>query len=239
MTYIEEYLPRISDFNCYGRLSYEAILQILETAGSHHSDTVGDFVIESSQGGIAWILAEWKVQILHHTDSKEKLQIATWVRGKAPTSAVYRDFIITDRNGSEVIRAEAKFALFDLNTQRLTRISEDLFASYKPDEKMVFEKAPRLRAPLKFTSEKELKLRRSDIDFNGHVHNTRYIVFALDALPEDVYAKDDFSEIQIVYSKPVNEQDQVITKYTRTEDGHFVGIYADDVLCALIVVKER
>ena len=49
---------------------------------------------------------------------------------KAPASAVYRDFLLTDETGAEVIRAEAKFALFDLATSRLTRISEELLGSY-------------------------------------------------------------------------------------------------------------
>ena len=129
MYYKEIYQPRISDYDRNGKLYYESILQILETAGSHHSDTVGDSVIEGSQSGIAWILTEWRVQVLRRTDSKEKLQITTWVRGKAPASAVYRDFLLTDENGTEVIRAEAKFALFDLTTSRLTRISEELFGS--------------------------------------------------------------------------------------------------------------
>ena len=100
MYYKEIYQPRISDYDRNGKLSYEAILQILETAGSHHSDTVGDSVIEGSQSGIAWILTEWRVQVLRRTDSKEKLQITTWVRGKAPASAVNRDFLLTDETGT-------------------------------------------------------------------------------------------------------------------------------------------
>lgn len=194
MYYKEIYQPRISDYDRNGKLYYESILQILETAGSHHSDTVGDSVIEGSQSGIAWILTEWRVQVLRRTDSKEKLQITTWVRGKAPASAVYRDFLLTDENGTEVIRAEAKFALFDLATSRLTRISEELFGSYQPEDKTVFEDVQRLRAPSEYTSETELKLRRSDIDFNGHVHNTRYVDLAMEALPNEIFASDDFTE---------------------------------------------
>lgn len=124
MYYKEIYQPRISDYDRNGKLSYEAILQILETAGSHHSDTVGDSVIEGTQSGISWILTEWRVQIKRRTDSKEELHITTWVRGKAPASTVFRDFILTDGNGDEVIRAEAKFALLDLANSKLTRISE-------------------------------------------------------------------------------------------------------------------
>lgn len=237
MYYKEIYQPRISDYDRNGKLYYESILQILETAGSHHSDTVGDYVIEGSQCGIAWILTEWRVQILRRTDSKEKLQITTWVRGKAPASAVYRDFLLTDETGAEVIRAEAKFALFDLATSRLTRISEELLGSYQPEDKTVFEDAQRLRAPSEYVSETEMKLRRSDIDFNGHVHNTRYVDLAMEALPNEIFAGDDFKDIHILYAKPVMERAVVKAHYVFKDFAHLVAVYADDVYCALIEFK--
>ena len=237
MYYKEIYQPRISDYDRNGKLYYESILQILETAGSHHSDTVGDSVIEGSQSGIAWILTEWRVQILRRTDSKEKLQITTWVRGKAPASAVYRDFLLTDENGTEVIRAEAKFALFDLTTSRLTRISEELFGSYQPEDKTVFEDAQRLCAPSEYTSETELKLRRSDIDFNGHVHNTRYVDLAMEALPNEIFVSDDFTDIHVLYAKPVMERAVVKANYVFKDSAYLVAVYADDIYCALVEFK--
>ena len=237
MYYKEIYQPRISDYDRNGKLYYESILQILETAGSHHSDTVGDSVIEGSQSGIAWILTEWRVQVLRRTDSKEKLQITTWVRGKAPASAVYRDFLLTDENGTEVIRAEAKFALFDLTTSRLTRISEELFGSYQPEDKTVFEDVQRLRAPSEYTSETELKLRRSDIDFNGHVHNTRYVDLAMEALPNEIFVSDDFTDIHVLYAKPVMERAVVKANYVFKDSAYLVAVYADDVYCAMIEFK--
>lgn len=237
MYYKEIYQPRISDYDRNGKLYYESILQILETAGSHHSDTVGDSVIEGSQSGIAWILTEWRVQVLRRTDSKEKLQITTWVRGKAPASAVYRDFLLTDETGAEVIRDEAKFALFDLTTSRLTRISEELFGSYQPEDKTVFEDAQRLRAPSEYTSETELKLRRSDIDFNGHVHNTRYVDLAMEALPNDIFANDDFTELHILYYKHVLERSAVKAQYHFDGSSHLVTVYADNACCSLVKFK--
>ena len=233
MYYKVIYQPRISDYDRNGKLYYESILQILETAGSHHSDTVGDSVIEGSQSGIAWILTEWRVQVLRRTDSKDKLQITTWVRGKAPASAVYRGFLLTDETGTKVIRAEAKFALLDLATSRLTRISEELLGSYQPEDKTVFEDAQRLRAPSEYTSETELRLRRSDIDFNGHVHNTRYVDLAMEALPNEIFASDDFTELHILYYKPVLEHSAVKAQYHFDGSSHLVTVYADNACCSL------
>lgn len=234
MLYKETYQPRVSDYDRDGKMSYEAILQILETAGSHHSDRAGDNVIDGSQNGVAWILTDWRVRIIRRTDSKEELHITTWVRGKAPASTVFRDFILTDDNGNEVIRAEAKFALLDLAVGKLTRISEELFASYQPEDKSVFDTAaPRLRAPAEYGFEQTIILRRSDIDFNSHVHNTRYVDFALEALPSSIYAKNNICEFRIVYMKPIKEDSAVTVKRFGDEKRYLICFYSDDVFCTL------
>ena len=237
MFYKEICKPRPSDYNRNGKLSYEAILQILENAAGNHSANMGDSIAEANKNGIAWILSEWRVQIVRRPENGESLNITTWVRGKAPASAVYRDFLLTDENGNEVIRAEAKFALFDLTTSRLTRVSEELFGSYQPEDKTVFEDAQRLRAPSEYTSETDLKLRRSDIDFNGHVHNTRYVDLATEALPNEFFASDDFSELHILYFKTVMEHSAVKAQYHFDGSSHLVTVYADNVCCALVKLK--
>ena len=237
MFYKEICKPRPSDYNRNGKLSYEAILQILENVAGNHSANSGDSIADANKSGIAWILTEWRVQIVHRPENGESLSITTWVRGKAPAIAVYRDFILTDENGTEVIRAEAKFALFDLATSKLTRISAELLGSYQPENKTVFEDAQRLRTPSEFTSETELKLRRSDIDFNGHVHNTRYVDLAMEAIPKELYSDDRFTEFHIMYHKPVLEDSVVKAQYHTDGLSHLVTIYADNARCALVELK--
>ncbi len=237
MFYKEICKPRPSDYNRNGKLSYEAILQILENVAGNHSANMGDSIADANKNGIAWILTEWRVQIIHRPENGESLNITTWVRGKAPAIAVYRDFILTDENGTEVIRAEAKFALFDLATSKLTRISEELLGSYQPESKTVFEDSQRLRAPSEYTSETEVKLRRSDIDFNGHVHNTRYVDLAMEAIPKELYSDDRFTEFHIMYHKPVLEDSVVKAQYHFDGSSHLVTIYADNARCALVKLK--
>lgn len=237
MFYKEICKPRPSDYNRNGKLSYEAILQILENVAGNHSANSGDSIADANKNGIAWILTEWRVQIVHRPENGESLNITTWVRGKAPAIAVYRDFLLTDENGTEVIRAEAKFALFDLSTSKLTRISEELLGSYQPEDKTVFEDSQRLRAPSEFTSETEVKLRRRDIDFNGHVHNTRYVDLAMEAIPKELYSDDRFTEFHIMYHKPVLEDSVVKAQYHFDGSSHLVTIYADNARCALVKLK--
>ena len=237
MFFKEVYQPRISDYDRSGKLSYEAILQVLENVASNHSASAGDSVADANKSGIAWVLTEWRVKILRRPENEEALDITTWVRGKAPASIVYRDFILNNKDGVEIIRAEAKFALLDLTTSRLTRINEELFDAYCPEEQTVFENISRLRAPSEYTAECELALRRSDIDFNGHVHNTKYVDFALQALPQNIFDADSITDIQVVYTKPVKYSDNVRLKYLETEEGHIVSVTVDGSTYAVIKMK--
>ena len=109
--------------------------------------------------------------------------------------------------------------MFDLRAQKIIRIDQPRFRSYQPEARGVFASAaPRLRAPAAFDGEKTLPLRRSDIDFNGHVHNTKYLDFALEALPDSV-PRDAFTGIRMIYPKAVKDANSVTLKYTLTDTG--------------------
>lgn len=234
MFYSEIYQPGVADFDRGGKLDYETILRILENTASRHSDNSGDDVIESSRRGITWVLTDWRVQIVHRPDSKAPLRVTTWVRDSVPTGRIFRDYTLADEHGTELVRAESRLVLFDLRTQKIIRIDQPRFRSYQPEARGVFASAaPRLRAPADFDGEKTLPLRRSDMDFNGHVHNTKYLDFALEALPDTV-PRDAFTGIRMVYPKAVKDVEAITLKYNLSDGNPFVCVYSGDTLCTLI-----
>ena len=234
MIWQEETKLRLSDFDQYGHFRDEALLQMLESAGSHHSDYANDSVIAGSQTGIVWLLSEWRIKITRRPESTDTLHISTWARGKAPAAMIYRDFIVSDEQGQELIRAEATFVLLDTVNGRLTRITEELFRAYQPREQTVFDDKPgRLLAPEDPQAECRIALRRSDIDYNNHVHNTRYLDLAREALPEELLQKQ-FSGIRIVYSKAVTLKDEVTAQYTARDGVSTVAILANGTASAVV-----
>ncbi len=237
MFYKELYRPRMADYDRNGKLSYEAILHIFEGVGSHHSDIADDNIMDGSKEGLAWILADWRVEIINRPDNKDEMEITTWIRAQQPTFNVFREFTATDKHGRVMVKGEAKLVLLDVASGSLLRISDELFNAYGVEDKPVFD-APtgKLREAKIYTEEKRFKLRRSDIDFNGHVHNTKYLDYALEALPEEVYSKNSIKEFRIVYKKSVKEGAEVTLKYA-FDGTHKVGIYTEDGLCTLIEIK--
>lgn len=238
MFFKEEVRPRISDFDRSGSFTYEAILQILETTGCRHSDAVHDNVIAGSRSGAAWMLVEWRIRIHSLPASTDLLKITTWVHGKAPTATVHRDFTVTNARGEPLFEAEAVLVLVDTARGRMTRISEELFASYGPEDKRVFPDTPgRLRAPETALYTRPITMRHSDIDFNGHVHNARYVDFALEALPPEARTPGRFSQIRIACSRAVKESDEAAANYCFLNNAHVVTVTGNNAPCTVIELK--
>lgn len=236
MIHQETYEPRISDYNENGVLSLEAILDIAENAGNHHAAKVNDDVIAGSQRGIAWVLAEWNVCIRHRPRHGERLHIKTWVRAELSATTTSRDIVMSNDAGEECILLCAKFVLFDMQTRRPTRITPEIFAAYQPEEAvgMDFGNA-RLREPSDYESETVLTLRRTDADFNGHVHNARYISLALESLPSGTYKSDRFASFRIVYRLPLTAG-ETVTLRCHAEGGNCVtGFYRQDGMLSTII----
>lgn len=227
--------PRISDFDRNGCISYEALLHILEDVGCQHSEALNDNVVERSRSGTAWVLVSWRLQFARRPESGDLLHVTTWTRARLSTGALFRDFLVTDGAGQELLRAESRLALLDLAAGQVVRVSEEMFVAYATEEKLLFDtRTPRLRAAKEYEAERAIPLRRSDIDFNGHVHNTRYLEFALEAVPEKIYRQADFRELHIFYRRPLREGDEVWVR-CHTEAGVCqAAIYSGEAVCTIV-----
>ena len=232
MFFTDFYEPRISDYNSAGRLNFEAMLQIIENTASHHTLAAHDKLVD---GDIAWVLADWRVVIQERPTEGQKLHVRTWVRGKARTAAMPRDFFVTGEDGREFFRANARFALVDRKTKRLLRITEEMLEAYGPESELAFNsEAPRLKIPEEFEFSRPLILRRSDMDYNGHVHNTRYITLAQEALPEEAYNADDFLSFRVICSSSVEAGTHPEIRRTVLENGWLFTIWVDGRACTII-----
>ena len=225
------YEPRFYDYNSSGFLSLEVMLQMLENTALHHTLIAHDtFVSEDA----AWVLADWRVEIRNRPKEGQKLHVRTWIQGGSRAAST-RNFLVTDDSGNEFFRACGRYALINRKTMRILRIPEELTAAYEPEEETLFPSdAPRLRAPEKVDFVQPIILRRGDIDYNGHVHNTRYIEFALEVLPEDVYRADAFSAFRIIYTSPVEAGTQPEIRRTATDNGWLFSICVGDRVCTVI-----
>jgi len=229
MVFSTEFSPLLEEFDKNERLTMAAILKYFENAGSRHSDAAGDSAIKVSETlGVAWVLTDWKVCVSEFPRYGQKIKVETWSEGLTSPFGTSRNYYLY-ADGALAVEGTSKWVRFDLKAGRPMKVEADLLDRYGPEPgKQVFggEKLAKISLPETFASETKIALRRSDFDFNQHVHNLNYYDFALEALPQDALKTAVFKNARISYKTALKEGDGAVAKYASADGKHVVAIYA-------------
>ena len=239
MIFSKKYSPRIGDFDEDGSLSLRSVLELLEQIGFYHSEAVKDRLMAVQDVEIAWVLAEWSVKLLVPIRPDQVLTFNTWVTGKPSASSTMREMEVLDEGGAPVIQALSRFALFNVETGRLTRITPELFANYEP-EPAAKNQFPvgRLREKEVYDRQTQLIVRKGDIDFNGHVHNSVYMDYGTELLETP---GDRIAWFRVGYKTPVKAGETLTLRHAREEGVEQIELFHSDGSLATIIsvgVKE-
>ena len=208
-----------------------AILQYFENAGSRHSDSAGDSAIKVSETlGVAWVLTDWKICVSEFPRYGQKIKVETWSEGLTSPFGTSRNFYLY-ADGALAVEGTSKWVRLDLKTGRPMKVEADLLDRYGPEPgKKVFggEKLEKISLPEAFEAEKKIQLRRSDFDFNDHVHNLNYYDFALEVLPSgtDGSPESAAKNLRVSYKTALKQGDEAVAKFARDGDKNVVGIYS-------------
>ena len=234
------YKPIIEDYDNQGNYKTSTILKAFGNSGSAHSDASGDNVIQGSNSGKAWVLLDWKIEVLEAPKMNEELRVETWIEPLKSPFGTIRSFLgyVGDKLCAKGI---TKWVLLDVTTGRPSKIEADLIERYTVNEGSAFEgsKIEKIAEPENYTSETEILVRRADIDWNNHVHNLTYLDYALDCLPEDVYTNKNFKKVRITFKHEISGRKIIKGKYGETENASVVAIHNEKGdLCTLVEFKE-
>lgn len=235
MFFEHEVKPLSDTWGINGKITVNAILNLLDDIAMQHAEMTGDDVLERSKNAVNWIMTGWDIRIASLPKNNAKFNIKTWVNSNISISSSIREFLLTDATDEAYVKAQAYISIFDLNKNRPVRITDADLARYQPEPDTTIEDpVKKIAAPKSFLAEKVLTVRRNDIDFNGHVHNTTYLAFAMEVLPEALYKEQSFQAIRINFKKPLLLDDVATIKLSQTEQGYVVSIYHEEQLSCLV-----
>ena len=222
MIYSEPCNVRFSDFNRNGVLSYEGIFRAFESVAVHHSDAVDENMFDATREGRAWIITTWRIHVDRFPtyEEAETLTCETWTYAEKPRATSNRFYVIKDGTGNEISQGWAVFARLNIGPQKLLRFTPEILDRYQPELRRLFEgeRSVRLRPLPEYTDTLPLQVRRTDIDYNEHVHNISYMNYALEALTEEDFTTDAVRDIRIFFGAQVRYGDDVTLCWTRSAD---------------------
>lgn len=238
MRFEQEFFVGIKDVGKENEITNYAFLSFLEETASLHSSYCGYGMKEIKTKGKAWILMDWKLEILNRAKYRDIVKVKTWARPIERFNLyTYRDFEVY--LGEEKIAiASSKWVLFDINMQKIIKLSDEIFLPYEPEKVSVFKEKE--ISKLKEPENKELKMlykvKRSDIDVVKHMHNLNYLNLAYEVLPEDVYLKKEKNNVRIMYKNQIVLENNVNCYYTKQDDKDIITLKNEDntILHAII-----
>lgn len=215
--------------DCYDNFSVVSILNFFQDIASKHVEKWECGFDDLIRKGYLWVLVRTKFDILKNPNSKDNLiTVETWERDRSRADFT-RDYIIYSENGEKLIIGTSKWCLLDMNTRRVlpTKLIQETLTykekyNYQNEiKKLVF---PNIEASENF----EEKVTFTKVDHNGHMNNTHYAEFILDAIR--LKKNEVIKSFQIDYLKEAFLDDIIGLKTERTEDEVFIEGYRNNDL---------
>ena len=223
-----DYFPLFNDFENNGNIKIEKVLEFFENSGGIHSDLVGNSISKMLENGKSWVLNEWNIEILKYPKNGEsKFEVKTWILPQQSPLYSIREYELCAQN-EVYIKGSSKWILFDLVSQKICKIDKSLIDMYEPESVDTKFEAKKIEIPQNFDTKTAINVRKSDIDINNHVHNTLYLHFAYEVLPDEIYKNMNFSKIRISYKNSIKFGEKIICKYAKAINSHIVAIYDDN-----------
>ena len=178
-----DYRLRWLDFDRYGRMRPETILDIFQDVATVQAEGMGIGRDDMLKHGVFWAIVRMKYEIVREPEHFQVVTARTWPH-TMKTFSFMRDFELRDEAGDLLVKASSEWVLMDLQTRKFTNVKSiydgptDFVADRSFEGKL--RKAPTFdegNQPLY-----EVVPVYSDIDLNGHVNNARYTNFIVDAL---------------------------------------------------------
>ncbi len=241
MIYKQTHTIGIEEINSQCEATNRALLVAMENIACAYSANIGYGARDIKTKKRAWILLQWKMQVLKRPFYNEKVEIITWSRNIDKLFA-YRDYEIRYENGELLAIGTSKWLLMDTERKRPVRITEDVMKLYESEDKSVFEKnEDKIQYDenrLKTVKCQPYTLLRRDFDMHGHMHNINYLDMVYEILPQDVYDTVDFNTVHIEYKKQILPNTMVYCKYYKEGCTHYVVAESDEGIHSIIVLTE-
>ncbi|MDD4844729.1 MAG: thioesterase [Anaerotignum sp.] len=207
---------KISYFQVDGNrlITPAALLSDLQEAAINHSDFLGYPVEYLAEKQTGWAVINWHLEVERMPKLGETITVQTWCE-KCRRMQAIRCFYVFDEKNELMIKGISRWIYMDLEKRKPTNISDDMALRYHsgqesaiPGEKFFMPKEGEGEA----ASIRPLKISRRDTDSNGHANNVKYLEWAMDDVPDEIYDKMQLADVRIVYRKECMRGDEVIMK---------------------------
>jgi len=221
----KNYRVDLRDVDFQKQLKLSTLFSYFQDGASLASDNLG-FGIQTLEQkfGVAWILMRIRVDISRIPMWDEEITIETWpLQPKKLEFA--RDFLVRDQEGNVMVRAVSTWVIMDLQQRKLKRTS---FINFTSPE-VITERAINCQlGKLKHSGSLEVSYKKvigySDIDFNGHLNNSKYVDFIMDCFDLKEHEQYGVDTLEVDFTNEAIAGESVVLYSGADSDSNQVNI---------------
>ena len=227
MKFTQHYTIKWHDTDANRQVRPSALVTYLQETANEHLIHIGVSLDElRDRYALAFILGSISVLSYEPLFSGDNIEVETWTCGEKGFRHG-RCFRVL-REGKTVAAATSQWALIKLENGSLVKV-EDMPYRIEPEESITLPDLPaRLRMPpvaeMNFAGERRIVY--SDIDYNGHMNNTRYPDMLCDFIPE--MREGRMIGMVLSYRKEAVFAHTLRVFRQKNEDGYLVCIVDED-----------
>lgn len=211
---------RYSEISKEGTLALSSAINYMQDCSTFQSEALGMGVEYLKERRLVWLLNSWQIEIGRLPALAEDITIGTWAYGFHSMYG-YRNFVIDDRAGNHLLRANSVWIFYDLEKKRPVRVTEEEVRGYGGEPKLDMDYAERkIAVPEAGILGEAFPVRKYQIDTNGHVNNGQYVRMAQEYIPEDFKT----ARLRVEYRRSAVYGDVIYPLTAGNENGYVISL---------------
>lgn len=211
----EEFQVSVHDCSPKGMRTY-AILRHIQDIADRHASLLGISVKNVVRMGYYWVIVNVRLELVEPMPFETPIKFCTWPLGASHLLAHRAYEGRHARGGHLLFAATTDFILLEQNTKRPVNLSETPFSIPFLDRPCHVGKPVRQKPLPRYMPLDSVNVRYSSIDVNGHVNNTEYVRWGMDALRTCPDFHHRANQIEVTFSSEVYENERLNIMYTPT-----------------------
>jgi medium-chain acyl-[acyl-carrier-protein] hydrolase len=204
-----------------GNLRIVTLMNILQNSAQEHIHKVGYGVEELAKQSLGWMTTKYDVRVKRFPKANETITVTTWISGLKELSAI-REFLIKDSKGQTLVEVVSKWALIDLTRKKPVSLPK-----FKIWEKSLFKTNFAQSALKTIDFSETFPVSFDFIDFNQHVNNALYPLWASETVDIDFRLWHCPQELKISFQREALYGERII-----------VNTQIDDLLSNHVILSE-
>ncbi len=238
----EKFTVRSYESGVTNHVSLATLCNYMQESAGLSADRLGWGICKLQDEGLTWMLSRLFVKVSRYVPWGTELTLRTWPSGMKGKLLATRCFQAVDSFGNEVFQAHSEWLYVDMKSQRIVKLPED-FASLVPEGTPAVEFNDLGGKSVKLHEEAnraEIRVRRSDLDFNDHVNNVHYVEWMLETLTRcggpseiDIVFRSAAKAGEVLSSECLCEGNRSLHQIRRISDGTVLAtaamVWNDDI----------